>query len=604
MDVRKGSAQRLFTAFIFLFLSSLLPAENAITLDARLGFNGAFVISAATPLRVRITNSGSPVKGDLFIETLDQHGRLLTRVSQPLELPRDAKKEVPFTVFFGSAGERLRIGFTSREKTLLRKDIDPGRRRYSRPLVLVAGTGGTFDFLLDVPAVRDKGYPVVHIHPEDLPNNSFDYSGVAVLILYGDSPESLDPVKRKALETWVDSGGTLFVSYRNGSSAFSFGETRGSSLLPVQPAGPRIFDGLDLPLVRGNKIILPGPLPVLTTLPDTGGLPVHGFFGEGRVFFLPFDALSSFSSIEDAVLFWQDLLEDAAAVIDTGDAPELQDYPLIILREEMRGFPGRGITLVWAIFLVTVILFLLRYVYLHPSKIHRLTILFPSVVFTAAVATLTLFYLPGRPPRPMTASFSLLQGTSAQSFVDVRTETLLFSPSEKTVDLRFPRDILFVPGDIPVFFRHEKNSSTGTTVLEPWRKKRLSTMVKQPNPLEVLAGEGKVEIRNLSPYTVKDLCVLSSGLVFYLGDLAPGKRMNYLHSDGQGVALRPESGAFPRPEIVERALKDSFLTGLMMGGQSCCLGWIEEPAFSGEMSSATWDRHSLGMVLLEIKGGF
>lgn len=588
---------------LFFLTAPCLFSQDSIHLDVYVGFNGAFRLSKSVPLRISIRNEGPGVEGDVFVRTIDEDGNLHGIVHKPVHLPTGARKEIYFLAGLENTSLRLEAGLRSGGVTLYEKPVDLGRRRYTRPLIVVAGRPGSFDFLLHLPAVREGSFPVVYAHPEDLPVQSAGYEGVRIVILHDLPPEDVDRRRVEALTEWTDSGGSLVVSYGGDPGYLGVAEYPLAELLPVVPVGLRIVDSSELP---GFALDTPGdPVPVVITAGGGEDIqPVTGARGKGTVVFVPYKADADALGVDPAVRFWSGLLsEHLHGEKDRPVFSGMVKFTEAILGAELHGFPGRHKALPTAAGILLVGIAALRL--LRRVRKGYAPVIYGGLILVPTVAVGLLFFFPGKGPEPVAASFSCIRGSSERSFADVRTSVFLFSPIPGTTGVHIPEDAVPVEGDYPYVLRYGDGAVLEHVPLGGWDHGNFIIESTISLPLRYSRDSGSMRIENGGEYNLEDSFICLEDRIISLGDIPAGTEGVGLQ---EGVPLEPGPQlppdmlsrlSAPRRRVLEEAFGDPVFLSYLAGSPPVFVGWLENPSFLS--CAAGWTHHRQGLVLVTLQ---
>ncbi|MCP5152962.1 MAG: hypothetical protein H6983_02265 [Ectothiorhodospiraceae bacterium] len=364
---------RLLALLLACALCSAAPAQPTarvdagsgsgnLTLDVALGFSGVYRFGRWAPVTVTVHNRGAAVSGTLELTAVtgdDLRGtRIETTYRQPLELPRDARKRLRFTIRLESFGHPLSVRVTDGGRDLLQREIDLRGGFTDSRLVLVLGRDVDLDYLNDA---TDKTRRVLYPHPDLLPDRWHGYDGVDAVVMHGFSLDRLSEREHEALGRWVSAGGVLAVS---GGPDYALLRTpRMADLLPAVPEGlATLRGGAALDEALGAPVHAPRPFDVnlvrrdrlagaARVLRSAGGVPLALEVprGRGRVVYLTFDVTRyPFDTWPGMADTWLEVLrlpepEPRRLVPPAHDAEV--DLVLELLRDEVPGFPGHGVVI-------------------------------------------------------------------------------------------------------------------------------------------------------------------------------------------------------------------------------------------------------------------
>ena len=224
-------------------------AADAVDIAAVVGFADTFQPGRWTPLSVTVTNRGGDLSrraggagagGDIL------RGRpLVTSHRRTLELHRDSRKTLQFTVLPQGLSRPLVIRVRAGGRELARAEIDLRARFAAERLLLVLSRDAHLDYLNDSAA---DGLRVLYPHPELLPAHWRGYDAVAAVVVHGVSLERLSASQFEALHKWIAQGGILAVS---GGPDYTLLAQPAARRAPARPA-----HGNDAPGCRGAAACL------------------------------------------------------------------------------------------------------------------------------------------------------------------------------------------------------------------------------------------------------------------------------------------------------------------------------------------------------------
>jgi hypothetical protein len=160
-----------------------------------------------------VGNRGSDVNGILEVQVtaddVTRGRRLVTYHRRHLDLHRDSRKSLQFTVFPQALSHPLVIRVHADGRELARTEIDLRARFAPQRLMLVLARNADLDYLNDGSI---DGLRVLYPHPELLPAHWRGYEAVAAIVLHGVTLERLSASQFEALNKWIVQGGILAVS--------------------------------------------------------------------------------------------------------------------------------------------------------------------------------------------------------------------------------------------------------------------------------------------------------------------------------------------------------------------------------------------------------
>ena len=638
--VRSGP-QRLADFFLLLALLCALPramAADAVDIAAAVGFSDTFRPGHWTPLVVTVTNRGGDLSGELEVQvTRDdvQRGRLLvTSHRRNLELHRDSRKSLQFTVLPQGLSHPLVIRVVAGGQELARAEVDLRTRFATERLLLVLGRNAEMDYLNDGSV---DGLRVLYPHPELLPVHWRGYDAVAAIVLRGVSLEQLATSQFDALHKWVAQGGILAVS--GGVDYALLRSPRLAALLPGTPLGTTRIDAdalrhafsasLEvsrpvhvhrLGVFRGEVRLRAGEVPLI----------VERALGLGRVLYLTFDAAGyPFDRWEGMRAMWLDSLRLPPSAAVSKDAAEAAiESPLAALvRAEATNFPAYS----------TVFLFLALYLGLLLAGFairargtgHRwLAPLWSWAVPALCAPVAWLLFGPAAFPRGASAAaVALIEPFPDSSYARLGLDLGVYSSRSGALRLEYRgAEPMLAPS------RHAQREGK----VEDWAfgegpRPFVEPLDRRRYVLHALAGEDVIAFRleasvyddtlgprlvlnNASTQSVEDLWLVFNDYAYELGSIAAGMRIERaLTRRAHGVelgeaswrrVLRPPPGVSsealaPVRAVLERRSQAMGKSGYPGPGHALLVGYTVSPLQPAGVSSG-WPRHERAVIALRI----
>ncbi len=470
-------------------------ADEALTLNANIGFGGYYRPQTLVPIAVTLTNNGDTIHGEFRVTT--QSERVFSgHYTMPVTIPHGANQlqflyitpqifARDLAVEFWSHGTKL----TSVALSNCQEIADSGRL-----LVVSGGNGASFNYLgtqqihPDKPtptprpwdvASQTRGNPyqanmgqanakntgilsVAYVDRAHLPDNPEAYGSVSVLALMSDTTENNLPESvQEALPQWVATGGHLLIA--GGGIAARLQSPFFTRLLPLQHGKP--LADAQLSFIRHN-----------------GGQAVSAHLGAGRVTALSYDPDMETADLDVAkfyvtlfkpepsmpasVLLHQNI--DTAIMVRNLQPPNLM---LIIVY-----------LLVYLVMLVPVNYFVLKKI----DKREMAWITTPIIVLLFTLGAYGIGYVT-KGHRLVLNQISVLETSGAQHAAEAVSEMLIFSPSRTSYDLDLGENGLFA-GEI----NRDENNNNNNYYNGP----------NQPPPpssdFNFVDTAGKLEMRDIS----------------------------------------------------------------------------------------------------------
>ena len=296
---RSRSGRLTRTLLLLATLCASLPASAAdsVAISAVVGYSDTFQPGRWTPLNVTVTNRSGDLQGHVEVEVTGgdelRGPQFVATHRRELELHRESRKTLQFTVFLQGLSRPLVIRVRSQGRELGRAEVDLRTRFAAGRLLLVLSRDADLDYLNDG---ATGSLRVVYPHPELLPVHWRGYDAVAAVVVHGVSLERLSPRQYDALHKWIAQGGILAVS--GGPEYSLLRSPRLAALLPGVPEGMARIDADALQRALSSSLEVTRPVHVnrlgvfrgRANL-SAGNVPLiaERTLGLGRVLYLTFD---------------------------------------------------------------------------------------------------------------------------------------------------------------------------------------------------------------------------------------------------------------------------------------------------------------------------
>ena len=626
---------------LLLVLLCVLPlarAADAVDIDAVVGFTDTFQPGRWTPLSVTVTNHGGDLRGELEVQVTGgdelRGGLFVTSHLHKLELHRDSRKTLPFTVYLQGLAHPLVIRVRSGGREVARAEVDLRTRFAAERLLLVLSRDADLDYLNEGAA---NGLRVLYPHPELLPTHWQGYDAVAAVVVHGVSLEQLSASQFEALQKWIAQGGILAVS--GGPDYALLRSPRLAALLPGLPVGMTHIDAdslqgafsasLDvsrpvhvnrLGAFRGRARLSAGTVPLI----------VERALGLGRVLYLTFDVAGyPFDRWHGMRELWLESLRLPPAKKFSLNAaePALASPLAPLIRAEATNFPSPA----------TVFYFLALYLGLllagygiaaRETRRRSLAPLWswtPPVLFAAAA---WLLFGPTVFPRGATAvSAALIEPFPESIYARLALDVGVYAHRSGALRLEYR-------GAEPVLYptrQARRDGSAENWVFGEGPQRFLEPLDRRRYVLHALEGEDvitfnldasvhdeapgpRLVLDNASGRTLRDLWLVFDGYAYELGSLEAGARverglLRRTHGVDAGAApwkrvLRPAPGVLvqkltPTQILLERKSREMGETGYPGQGHALLIGYTENP-FRPAGTSAGWPRREQTLLAFRI----
>ncbi|MCP4398908.1 MAG: hypothetical protein GY801_16610 [bacterium] len=208
-------------------------------MESFLGFNERFQPGNWAPLTLTLENRGRDIEGSLEVIVTSGSEYLQniyqSTYSADVELPYNSKRLYAFSIKLNSFTHDVQIRLRQGGELLLSRSIALRSAVTEKPFVLVADEKASPDFLSDFPP---QIFPV-NVRPKFLPEHSYAYESVRMMILNIGILRKLRENQFQALLGWITQGGYLVMT--GGMNVGAFSGARARQLFPAQILGHREF---------------------------------------------------------------------------------------------------------------------------------------------------------------------------------------------------------------------------------------------------------------------------------------------------------------------------------------------------------------------------
>jgi len=627
----------VLASIVLLCAPPLATGSNAIDIDAVVGFTDTFQPGRWAPLSVTVANHGEDVDGALEVQVVGGdtlRGRQFIMSHQrKLELNRDSRKTLQFTVFLQTLAQPLVMRVRSGGRELARAEVDLRKRFAAGRLLVVLSRDADLDYLNEGAA---NGLRVVYPHPELLPVHWRGYDAVSAIVVHGISLERLSASQFDALDKWIAQGGILAVS--GGPDYALLRSPRLAALLPGRPLGMTridagalrnaLSDSLDvsrpvyvnrLGAFRGRASLRAGEIPLI----------VEHAHGLGRILYLTFDvAAYPFDRWQGMRELWLDHLRlpPPKKFSLSAAEPVLASSLLSLIRAEAAKLPVPA----------TVLYFLALYLGLllagyrlsaRETKRRWLVSLWswaPPVLFAPAA---WLLFGPTVIPRGATAvAVALVEPFPGSAYARLTLDVGLYANRSGTQRLEYR-------GAEPVMYptrQAQRDGNVDDWLLGEGPQRFLEPLDRRRYVLHALEGQDvitfnlnasvhdeargpRLVLDNASGRSLRDLWLVFGGYAYELGHIDAGARVERgLVRGTHGVEVGEASWKRvlgPRPEptvqkltpagiLLERRAQEMRETVYPGRGRALLIGYTDSP-FRPAGTSASWPRQEQTLVAFQ-----
>jgi hypothetical protein len=555
--------QRFAEALLpFALLCAPLPATaaSAVEISAVVGFTDTFRPGRWTPLAVTVTNRGSDLNGELEVQVSGgdelRGRRYVTTHRRKLELDRDTRKSLQFTVFPEGLSHPLVVRVRSEGRELARSEIDLRSRFVAERLILVLSRDANLDYLN---GSATGGLRVLYPHPELLPAHWQGYDAVAAVVVHGVFLERLNASQFDALHKWIAQGGIVAVS--GGPDYALLRGSRLSALLPAAPAGMTRLspDALRSAFSASLDVSRPVHVNRLDAVrgrvhlgADATPLIVERTLGLGRVLYLAFDvAAPPFDRWDGMRGLWLDSLRlpPAGRVLLTAEEPTHASPLPSLIAAGPANFPSAATMF----FFVVLYLGLLLAAYLLPgralSRWQALARIWGAPLLFAPSAW--LLFGPAAFPRDATAvTVAVIEPLPDSIYARLELDLGVYATRSGAQRLEYR-------GAEPVLYptrRAQRDGNAQDWVFGEGLRRFIEPLDRRRYVLHALEGKDviafhleasvrdettgpKLVLENDSGRDLRDLWLLFDGYGYELGSVASGARLERRLARAHGIEL-------------------------------------------------------------------
>jgi len=634
----RSRLQRLADVLLLLVLLCVLPvaiAADAVHIDAVVGFTDTFQPGRWTPLSVTVTNRGGDVSGELEVQVTggdELRGQLFVTAHQrKLELHRDSRKILQFTVFPQGLSHPLVIRVRSGGRELARTEVDLRTRFAAGRLLLVLSRDADLDYLN---GGGPNGLRVLYPHPELLPVHWRGYDAVAAIVVHGVSLERLSANQFDALHKWIAQGGILAVS--GGPDYALLRSPRLAALLPGVPLGMTRIDTSALQGALSTTLDVSRPVHVnrlgnfrgrATLRAGTVPLIVEHTLGLGRLIYLTFDVAGyPFNRWDGMRQLWLDSLRMPPARALSAAEP-VRESPLPpLIRAEAVNFPSAATVLYFLALYLGLLLAGFRLSARGTARrwLAPLWSCATPVLFAAAA---WLLFGPAAFPRgATTVAVALIEPFPDSIFARLGMEVGVYSnrSGPLRVEYRGTEPVLHPPR------RAQRDGGVENWVLGEGPRRFLEPLDPRRYVLHTLEGQDvitfhldasvhdeamgpRLVLDNASGRVLKDLWLVFDGYAYQLGSISAGARVERgLVRRTHGVRVDesswqrvvrppgvPVQMLAPARILLERKAQEKGESGYPGRGEALLIGYTENP-FRPAGPSAGWPRREQALVAFRI----
>lgn len=622
---------------IAMFLAQLgfaghAHAQAAITMRARVGYDGAYRLAEWFPVVVDIANDGPDVRATLEWRL---PGRLDEQVFQRLvDLPRGSRKRVSLNVYTPGFVRNGQLRLLDGSTELLTQDVKLDAIDESVFLIGVASSDpALLNSLSSVQIGNFTSAHISHLAPADIPDSVASMRGLDAIFLHNIDTAALLPSQREALALWTSLGGQLVVSGGPGGQATAAGL---GDLLPVRTVGDlaqgslaplaALAENAGATLPASTTLSRAEPQPGAEQLPPGSGLLFRQPYGAGFATFTSFD-IAALRAWEGEGALWSNVLRQLAPATP-GTGAHLSQFSL--LDRGVLKLPSLSLPSPWAL-----LLFILAYVlvlgplnYIVLRRMGRLELAWITVPVVVLVFTAGL-YVVGTLLRGGNAQYNqlaIVESSEGQARGHATSFIGFFSPRRENYTLAFPATTQVSSGPNQQFLNAQFEpvvvdeagapsvqlladiSSVTTFVAESL----VDLPVQVQSSLTAGANGLSGELRNTGQVALDDAVIVRGDTFARLGTLAPGAAAQIANGSLEpnfpnGLGLS-QSGVFDRQSMINLLFDRDMLQfgnpNTPASGPDTnsvyLLGWVSQPVLPANVDGQASEQNSLTLYVVRL----
>lgn len=629
---------RCLLALLTLLCAPAATASGTVEIAVAVGFTDTYQPGRWSPLSVTVTNHGDDLSGELELQVTggdELRNRLFETVHRRrLELHRDSRKTLQFTVFLQGLSHPPVIRVRSGGRELARAQVDLRTRFAAERLLLVLSRDADLDYLNDGAA---NGLRVLYPHPELLPVHWRGYDAVAAIVVHGVSLEQLSDSQFDALHKWIAQGGILAVS--GGPDYALLRSPRLSALLPGVPLGMTRVEGGVLQRAFSRSLDISRPVHVNRLGAFQGrvrlragpvALIVERTLGLGRVLYLTFDVAGyPFDRWDGMRSLWLENLSLPPPIntfLNEAE-PELESPLVPLIRAEVTNFPSPA----------TALYFLALYLGVLLAGYHfseggtprrRLASLWSWAAPVLFAPAAWLLFGPTAFPRGATAvTVAEIEPLPGSIYARLGLDVGVYSNQGGGLRLEYrSADPILYPPRMT-----QRGGNVEDWIFGEGASRFVEPLDRRPYVLHALEGEDviafhldasvrdeatgpRLALDNASGRNLEGLRLVFNGYSYEIGSIAAGARIErkfVLRTHGVEVGeafwrrmLRPPPGVpvqtlAPTRILLERKLHEMGESGYPGRGHALLIGYTESP-FRPAGASADWPHHEHTLLAFRV----
>lgn len=613
-----------------------MAAEPGLRADLLVGFNGALRPGRRAPLIVELENSGAERAARLEVLVSKPGGLGGTVVSQGIvrsvRLAKGASRRESFTIAVPPNPRALTVRLiredagrdraaVGSDPLLLSREVDLRDLAVGDGILVAVSSELAFDSLGAL-AWGDNPSRVVYPHAQNLPDVWSAYDGVDAVIVRDTGGQRLKPAQVSALERWVFAGGTLVLT--GGLPGLTLSGSGLERLLPVEVTGLVEADGL--PSLAAFLGASRGPVGALALagarvrmgdlLVEQDGTPlvVRRSLGAGRIWFFAFDcAAPGLATWEGMASLWRAVAVRQPPARQGEDSRPLAEDPWMqpLLESPALAFPPALVVLAFAGCYIALLLPLaVRKFSSRASALVR-AVLFAAGPVLASAAGFLLFNRIMFDARDLLADAARVECASGDGLGLVTEKVGILTATGGRYAISFRGRGVAVeqsPGE-PFTVEEGGAGTDSAAVITGTAGTRfagalftLSSVVEFPlvGSLVEQGGTRVLTVSNATDFALTEAVLLSGGLSYPVGAIAPGALVERAFSEADAVRL---GGADPlssdlRARVVTGSDREKTLLVAGLSASPLGVSPLDGPGRPGRGPSR---RAPLAVVVLELR---
>jgi hypothetical protein len=577
---------------------------QAVEYSYELGFNGLFREDSWTPLLIRITNTGSPLTGELIIETANSGTAIeqFRKYVKPVDLPSQTTKEIFFVIPIGHYNQTIRYYFQTQEKIIFEESI------------LLRQKGKNERFFLGVSPYPDlyylNGYKelenrlLVYPHLDNLPENSSAYDSVDIISIHRELMDRLSIAQFQAISRWVAQGGKIIVWGGKNPSASKW------NFLPSEIIGLKKIESLNSLVINlvetpdRNKLLSEGDFDLLTCRKE----------GQGFIFFATFDYNNSQTDKETLFSIWQSVF-DAMSGEDSFQKEMNLNFPVESYKSifDASGFSYLKKSQIALILFLSASASASMIIFIRFKKNSKNIpfYLLGLLVYLFLLSTfifISFFHKTYRTDSSL-ISINLLHNLKDSENALLYKDILIgcTSRSQSNIQVSEDKDSIIRQEEFEnMQIRNSPEIEITNIEMPQWSSKVIRLKGVSENLIYLnIIREGeiyKAELANLSRYFIKDSFILIDDVIYKTGTLLPfsNKPQNL---NIQKLSREPEITKNYHSDPLVNAVTENYvsmdsLSGIQKDTVLFC-GYMNEELHALKISNVSWRKKSINMILYQ-----